>query len=127
MKKAVVFGWVVLISVLSGCASWSQNQPGKVQHVVLLWFKPEISENYIHEVSENTQSLLNIPGIQTLHTGRAITSDRPMVDDSFDLGVTMTFDSVASMQSYVSHPEHKAFLKRYIIGKTEKLVIYDYQ
>jgi hypothetical protein len=114
-----------LVCLLSGCASFSSQQ-GEVQHVVLVWFKQGIQDSYIDLVSEETKRLFDIPGVETLHVGRAIESERPMVDDSFDLGVTMTFESEAAMQRYISHPKHKAFLEKYIRGKAEQVRIYDY-
>ncbi|HHC73690.1 MAG TPA: Dabb family protein, partial [Thiothrix sp.] len=38
----------------------------------------------------------------------------------------MTFRDQAAMQTYLTHPKHKAFLKQYIKGKTAKIVVYDF-
>ncbi|GLQ30197.1 Dabb family protein [Litoribrevibacter albus] len=142
MKKLMLI--LVMSCFGAGCANWpeasnqalnqtsverapKEEMKGRVQHVVLIWFKSDVSEQYIKKVTDETKQLTHIPGVITVNAGQAIPSDRPMVDDSFDLGVTMTFDSVADMKAYVNHPEHKAFLKRYIMGKVEKLSIFDFQ
>jgi heme-degrading monooxygenase HmoA len=128
MRKVCLLS--VVCWLLAGCANFLSAQyhgVGDVQHVVVLWFKSDLPERYVSEVADRTSELASIPGIRSIKTGKPIASDRPMVDDSFDLAVTMTFDSEEAMQRYVAHPEHKAFLKRYIIGKTERILIYDYR
>lgn len=72
-----------------------------------------------------TRTLQSIPEVVNVSAGRAIASDRFMVDDSFDVGVTMVFDNAADMKAYVSHETDKKFLKTYIAGKTRCVVIYD--
>jgi hypothetical protein len=105
----------------------SDSDRALLQHIVMIWFKPEITESQIEQVVAATRTLQSIPGVVSVSAGRAIASDRPMVDDSFDVGVTMVFDNAADMKAYVSHEAHKAFLKTYIAGKTRRVVIYDYQ
>ena len=47
-------------------------------------------------------------------------------DDSFDLALSMQFDSVADMHAYVIHPQHQEFLK---LAKPHvaKLMVYDFR
>jgi len=48
-----------------------------------------------------------------------------MVDDSFDLGIVMDFDSAAALDVYLAHPRHQAFFERYVKGRPEQVLIYD--
>jgi len=47
------------------------------------------------------------------------------VDDSFDLGIVMTFDSAPEMRAYLVHPRHKAFVQNHIEGRVQRLLVYD--
>jgi hypothetical protein len=58
--------------------------------------------------------------------GRAIASDRKIVDDSFDLGIHAVFANQQDMQTYLSHPEHIVFVNQFVKPKLEKLLVYDF-
>ena len=115
------------VLLLVGCQSLSIRSADEVQHVVLVWFNEDISEQHIAQaVSESYVLQQKIPLIKRIRIGDAIPSDRKMVDDSFDIGLVMSFDSLADLRTYEQHPEHKAFLKQYIKGRVARVQIYDF-
>lgn len=111
--------------LLSGCASLPTGERGSVQHVVLVWFADPVTAAQRAEVVEATHALGSIPGIRQLYVGGPAPSDRDIVDDSFDLGIVMHFDSVRAMNRYLVHPRHVEFVARYVQGRVERLVVYD--
>ncbi len=113
--------WLLLLL----CSSLPASQ--RVDHVVTLWFKPEVPDRYVQQVIEQTRKLATIPGIEDLQVGSAVQSERPIVDDSFDLGITMRFSSKQAMREYLLHPRHKAFVEAFIKDKVVKLLVYDIQ
>lgn len=122
---------LILVCVFSvGCASTASepkiSSTKPIQHVVLVWLKPEYKVTYVEELSVATEQLKNIEGVESIHTGRAISSKRLAVDDSFDLGIIFEFNTLAALQSYVDHPLHKEFLKDFVIGKVDRILIYDF-
>ncbi len=113
--------------LLPGFCSASEPEGKTITHVVVAWFKPEFrTEEYIKEALEANQRLREIPQVQSLHTGNAIKSDRKMVDDSFDIGNAMTFKSEQDMNDYIVHPIQVEFLDKYIKGKVEKAIVFDF-
>lgn len=117
----------VFVLLLLGCAHSSQQQAQQINHVVLIWLKPEYqTQASIEELKNKTLELKNIPGIKNLKVGTAIPSSRPIVDDSFDLGVLMTFTSEQSMQNYLTTPEHVKFVSDYVQGRIDKIKVYDF-
>lgn len=110
------------------CVLWisvaKAGQP--VSHVVVLWFKPGTPAEDIAAAGEQADMLKQIEGVIGVRQGPAMASDRSHVDDSFDLGLLISFDSEAAMRAYVSDPIHKAYVKRYINGRVEKLLVYDF-
>jgi hypothetical protein len=104
----------------------SHAQTAPIHHVVLVWFPPDTTEQQIEMVMQASRRLSTIEGVASLKVGRSIKSQRPIVDDSFDIGISMQFDSIEQMQRYLQDPRHKAFVERYIKGKTSKLLVYDF-
>jgi hypothetical protein len=111
---------------LSGCVAAPVKRDYPVTHIVLVWFNEVAGDNYADTVSAATMRLLEIPEVGIIRTGRAISSERPIVDDSFDLGVVMEFESMEAMKLYLEHPLHKQFVEGYLTGRIEKLLVYDF-
>lgn len=122
--KINVLIWICF--AFSACSTAYVQKPQPVNHVVLLWFSETAGEAYFAEVAARAEHLKNIPGIQALMIGPAITSDRPIVDDSFHLGLLFQFDSKEAMNLYLKHPAHEQFVEHYIKGKIKKLIVYDF-
>lgn len=117
---------LLLITFLSACDSTFVKDVQTVNHVVLVWFNQSVDDGYIHQVVVASQQLERISGVVSITAGRPIESERPVVDDSFDLGLVIRFDSVENMRSYVSDPVHKKFVEDYLQGKLDKLLVYDF-
>lgn len=113
---------------LTACntAPEKQDQAKPVTHIVMVWYKAELPAEKRALIKQKTAELKNIPGLISLNMGEAIPSERPIVDDSFDLGIVMQFPNTKAMNAYLVHPQHKAFVKNYIKGNVEKLLVYDF-
>ena len=97
---------------------------GPVQHVVMVWLK---DKTQVELIKEKTLALKQIPQVKAIKLGSAITSERKIVDGSFDLGIIFEFDNAEDMKAYLVHPIHKEFVKNYVIGKVDKILVYDIQ
>jgi hypothetical protein len=115
----------LLVAVLLSACNTAPPRPATINHVVLAWFKDTVSAAEIAEIRARSLELRGIPGLETIQAGSAVPSERPIVDDSFDLGLVMGFESVQAMQVYLTHPSHLAFVERYLKGKVERLLVYD--
>ena len=111
---------------VSACTCTQIRNSDSVTHVVMVWFNDSVTQDDIDTVARRTLELRDIPQLVDIKVGKAIPSDRPIVDDSFDLGLVMTFDSVESMNIYVEHPIHVKFVEQYLKGKVDRLVVYDF-
>jgi len=100
--------------------------PGQVNHVVLLWFKNGTSAQQVQHIIEQTRGLAKIKEIKKLSVGRAIPSQRPIVDDSFQLGIYMQFNNVAEMNRYLQNKKHVQFVQQHIKPHIRKIVVYDF-
>jgi len=119
---------LIIALLLVGCAApIPKNQDLPVQHIVLLWLNKELSENKIEEIIKGTKALKKINQVKNVKVGKVIFSERPIVDDSFDLGIIFEFETVEAMQSYTKGSAHKAFVEKSIKGNIKKIVVYDIQ
>ena len=102
-----------------------KKHPSDIHHVVLCWLKevsPEIKNNILNE----SGNLKQIPTLKKLSFGNAIPSNRDIVDDSFDIGLLMIFESKEDMDTYIHHPIHKNFVKNTLKPYLEKVIVYDF-
>ena len=118
---------VFLLSIFNSGCSVNQLHPSEqtIQHVVLVWFKPDTSEKTVNKIIKETRKLKQISGIRDLHVGRAVPSQRSIVDASFDLGIVMSFPDKYTMNQYIHHPRHVDFVKRYVKPHVSRIIVYD--
>lgn len=99
--------------------------PGTVDHVVLMWQKRPGNTTDRQALLAACSELRVIPGIKFLDAGTALASDRPVVDDSFDVGLVMRFDSAKSLRAYETDPRHVKKVNEVLKPLTKKIVVYD--
>lgn len=85
---------------------FSTSAAADVEHVVLCWLKAPGNSEATAAVIRTTEELRDLPGILDLVAGVPLASDRPIVDDSFDVGVVMRFADRTALETYLKHPEH---------------------
>ena len=98
---------------------------GTVDHVVLMWQKRPGNTADRQALLAACSDLRVIPGIKFLDAGTALASDRPVVDDSFDVGLTVRFDSAQSLHAYETDPRHVKKVTEVLKPLTRKIVVYD--
>ncbi|MBN8459879.1 MAG: Dabb family protein [Verrucomicrobia bacterium] len=111
--------------LLASCATIAPPaKTGSVDHVVLVWLKSPGSEKDRKALLAQGNDLRAIPGIHFLDSGTALPSERPTVDDSFDIAYVMRFESPAALEAYAVHPIHvKA--KDTLLALSRKVLVYD--
>lgn len=98
---------------------------GTVDHVVLMWQKLPGNSVDRQALLSACSELRVIPGIKFLDAGTALASDRPVVDDSFDVGLTVRFDSAQSLHAYETDPRHLKKVNEVLKPLTKKILVYD--
>ena len=111
---------------LISCATIAPPAPrGSVDHVVLVWLKRPGNAADRQAILSAADELRVIPGLISLDDGTALASDRPVVDDSFDIGLTMRFDSAQSLKSYEIDPRHVKKVTDVLKPLSKKILVYD--
>ncbi len=116
----------VMLSSCAGLGGKPAAKAGQVEHVVLLWLKDAGNEARRTELIATAKGFQKeIPGILSVSAGTPLPSERPVVDDSFDVGLVMRFESAAALAAYEKHPVHVKAVKEVLAPAAKKLLVYD--
>ena len=106
--------------------SADKSAPATVHHVVVCWLKEPGNEIARAQLIGTSLGFKDLPGVVDVHAGGPLPSDRPVVDDSFDVAITMTFRDEAALRAYENHPAHKKAVEAVIKPLVARFVIYDF-
>ncbi len=127
MRNAWLLMQISLLCFLSVTAySVSAKENKKVTHVVMVWLKEPGNEKQRTAFIKASEALNDFPGIINRHVGVVQANDRMIVDDTFDVAVTVTMKNKAAMKAYLNDPEHKKILKEKIKPLVNRVVAYDF-
>lgn len=126
-------GRVVLLSLLlvlvtqpAGVHAMDGANHKGVVHTVFLWLQQPGDQRHRQQLLQATQRLRAIPGVLDIRFGEVITSERDIVDDSFDVGIYFYFRDIAAMNRYLTHPIHKAVVEQDIKPIVSRIRVYDF-
>ncbi len=123
--------WLLLFTVsAAGSIPALAADPGHkatVVHVVLVWLKEPGNPEHRQRIIEISREFETIPGVIDVRAGEVVTSDRPIVDDSFDVGLYLTFSSVEAMKAYLADDRHQQALREVFRPLSERYIVYDFK
>ena len=130
MKNAIAIFALAALSLLPSCTTCPMGckttAKGKVEHVVLVWLKkPGDAADRAKVVKAAKMFQAEISQIQHLSVGQPLASDRPVVDDSFDVGLVLRFANPADLNAYEKHPVHVKAVTDVLQPIAKKLLVYD--
>ena len=98
-----------------------------LSHIVVFWLKDDLSDAQRSAFREGLESLKTIESAHAVYIGApAKTGDRPVIDKSYSLALTVLFDTIQDHDAYQVHPLHQAFVRK--CGPLwSRVLIYDYE
>lgn len=129
MKRAIAF--VLLLSnLLFNVASFAEVAPqssGRVHHVVIVWLKdhgnPAARQQYI----DATKDLAKLPMVWRYQIGTTLPGgDRQVVDSSYDIAISVTFENAQALDAYLQHADHAKILQEKLKPLVDKVIVYDF-
>jgi hypothetical protein len=122
-----IFLALTVAALLSSCATIAPPAPkSSVDHVVMFWQKNPGDLADRQKITAAMDRLRVIEGITFLDYGTAVPSDRPVVDDSFDVALLVRFKNVDALHAYESDPRHTKEVKEVLLPLTKKIQVYDF-
>jgi len=118
--------YLLSIMLLTSCASIKQPAPirGDFAHIVLFWMEGQsdaVKTTFLQDMEAFIQSS---DYAQSMHIGTPAGTDRPVVDNSYDFCLIVTFASKAEHDQYQTEQVHLDFIEK-TKGLWSKLQIYD--
>lgn len=118
-----IFVILTLSLVMMGCQN---SKEGTMRHIVIFKFNPTATEGQIEKVTNALADLENkIPGITAFEHG--VNNSPENKNQGFTHVYQFTFKDAAARDTYLPHPEHKAFGK--MLGEmqiVEDVFVVDY-
>lgn len=109
--------------LIAGCATAPR---GEIEHAVFVWLKrPGNAEDHAALVRATRELRESTGLIRSFRHGPAVPSDRPVVDEPFDLALLMRFADRGALADFENHPEHKRARQEVLQPLARKVVIYD--
>jgi len=116
---------LLLLTSHSHIAASDEQSSGIFNHVVLIWLNEPGNQDAIHQITTVSHSFSAIPGVLAVKVGTVASSDRAIVDDSFDVGIIISFPDQQAMQAYLKHPIHTRAVHDIIKPLVKKITVYD--
>lgn len=96
-----------------------------ITHIVIFWIDKPYLENREKFLAE-AKKLSQIPDVLEYRCGIPLPSTRGAVDDSFAVGISMTFPSQEAADLYQKDPIHLEFLEKGFKPYVKRFVVYDW-
>ncbi|WP_428687183.1 Dabb family protein [Roseibium sp.] len=98
-----------------------------IRHIVLIKFKPEVSEAEISEMFQELRTIeAQVPGILDITSGRSESPEK--IERGYMHGFVVDFESWNALEAYQTHPDHKALGARLVanaIGGLDGILVLD--
>jgi hypothetical protein len=95
-------------------------------HVVIFWTDPANPKAPDELIAGAHRWLKPIPGALHFHIGRMAPSHRPVVDQTYQVALNITFKDKQAQDDYQVHPEHLQFVDQ-CKHLWKKVVVYDFE
>ena len=93
-------------------------------HHVFFWLKNQDSVADREKLLAGLKGLKPIETIRSVHIGKPATTDRPVIEKSYQLSLMLVFDNLEDQNIYQDHPLHLKFVAE-CSSLWSKVVIYD--
>jgi hypothetical protein len=96
-------------------------------HVVIFWTDPARPGAADELIAGANKYLKPIPGVLQFHVGKMVGSHRPVVDQSYQVALNLTFPTRQAQDAYQTHPLHVEFVEKVFKRTCQRVVVYDFE
>jgi len=98
---------------------------GGVEHVVLVWMKDPTDMHARDALIRASLAFKAIDGVIDVQVGGPVESERPVVEDGFDLGIIVHLRDREALSHYLAHPDHIRAGREVLGPEAARVVVYD--
>lgn len=96
-------------------------------HIVIFWTTPGNPKAADELLAGMHHYLKRVPGALHFHAGRMVPSERPVVDQSYQIALNIIFPDKDTQDAYQAHPLHVEFVEKVFKPNCTKVVVYDFE
>lgn len=96
-------------------------------HIVIFWTDPTQANAADELIAGANKYLKPIPGLKQFHVGKMVGSQRPVVDQTYQVALNTVFANKQIQDDYQVHPLHLEFVAKYVKPLVKKVTVYDFE
>lgn len=96
-------------------------------HIVIFWTDPAKPEAADEIIAGANKLLKTIPGLAHFHIGKMVGSERPVVDQTYQVALNTVFADKQAQDAYQVHPQHLEFVAQFVKPLVKKIAVYDFE
>lgn len=100
--------------------------PRMFSHIVIFWTDPNQPSAADQLVAGCDQYLKHIPGVLHYHAGKMVGSQRPVVEQSYQVALNVVFPDKQAQDAYQVHPQHLEFVEKFVKKLVKRVLVYDF-
>jgi hypothetical protein len=95
-------------------------------HIVIFWTDPAQPNAADELLAGCDRYLRDIPGVLHYHAGKMVGSQRPVVEQSYQVALNVVFPDKQAQDAYQVHPQHLEFVEKYVKKLVKRVLVYDF-
>ena len=97
-----------------------------IQRIVLLKLNDDLATDEVRqEVAAHSRSVLEaLPGVRSVQVG--VAAD-PATEEGCDVSLVLHFDTVADLEPYRVHPDHRAYVDEYLAPRLAAIEAFNFE
>ena len=96
-------------------------------HVVIFWTTPANPQSADELLAGIEKYLRPVPGALHFHAGKMAGSHRPVVDQTYQVALNISFPDKKTQDDYQTHPSHIEFVNTVFKKTCQRVIVYDFQ
>jgi Stress responsive A/B Barrel Domain len=124
--RAALFLTCIALSLAPAGAQAVANRSGQVTRVMLFWLKRPGNVDDQNYLLRALRTLRRARGISDMRVGRSLLVDRPSVEQSFDLGVVMTFRDREALEKFERDPRPEQAIDAMLRPLVRQYTVYNF-
>lgn len=117
--------WIVCAVLVSlGASNLSAAQP-RVSHVVIVWLKHPGNARDQETLIRTAAMFHRMRGVVRVEAGRAMPVNRTGIEQSFDVGIVITFRNRAALERFEKNRRHQMAVEQILQPLARRFVVYN--
>lgn len=123
-SKFLFLAGLATLPTSSSMAQKRKEEEDLFVHHVYFWMKDGKTEQDKKKLLEGLKTLKNVEVIKQVHIGKPASTNRDVIDTTYDYSLLLIFKDLTDQKIYQKHPIHLAFIDKYA-HLWDRVIVYD--